>query len=77
MGKKANKANILVRVCYSPPNQDEGADAIFYGQLGEVSQLPALVLVLVGDFSPPMSAGNTTCREVNSVLSSLWGDGQL
>lgn len=38
MGKKANKANILVGVCYSPPNQDEGADAIFYGQLGEVSQ---------------------------------------
>ncbi|KAK4827898.1 LOW QUALITY PROTEIN: hypothetical protein QYF61_022321 [Mycteria americana] len=46
---KANKADIMVGVCYRPPNQDEEADEIFYKQLGEVSQ--SLALVLVGDFN--------------------------
>ena len=48
---KANKADIMVGVCYRPPNQDEEADEIFYKQLGEVSQ--SLALVLVGDFNLP------------------------
>ena len=48
---KANKASIMVGVCYRPPNQDEEADEIFCQQLGEVSRL--LALVLVGDFSLP------------------------
>ena len=34
---KASKADIMVGVCYRPPNQDEEADKIFYKQLGEVS----------------------------------------
>ena len=41
----------MVGICYRPPNQDEEADKIFYKQLGEVSQL--LALVLVGDFNLP------------------------
>jgi len=38
-------------VCYRPPTKDEDADKIFYKQLGEVSQL--LALVLMGDFALP------------------------
>lgn len=40
MGKnqeKNNEMDILVRVCYKPPNQDEETDEIFYKQLGEAS----------------------------------------
>ncbi|KAK4806238.1 LOW QUALITY PROTEIN: hypothetical protein QYF61_013382 [Mycteria americana] len=48
---KANKADIVVGVCYRPPNQDEETDELFYKQLGEASQSPALVLV--GDFNLP------------------------
>ncbi|KAK4824001.1 hypothetical protein QYF61_009126 [Mycteria americana] len=48
---KANKADIMVGVCYRSPNQDEGADRIFYKQLGEVSQ--SLALILVRDFNLP------------------------
>ncbi|GAB0206524.1 hypothetical protein GRJ2_003118000 [Grus japonensis] len=46
---KTNKADIVVGVCYRPPNQDEEADEIFYKQLGEVSR--SLALVLMGDFN--------------------------
>ncbi|KAK4810636.1 LOW QUALITY PROTEIN: hypothetical protein QYF61_007373 [Mycteria americana] len=46
---KANKADIVVGVCYRPPNQDEETDELFYKQLGEASRL--LALVLVGDFN--------------------------
>jgi len=49
MRGKASKADILLRVCYSPPNQDEEADEVFYKRLAEVSQ--PLALVLVGDFT--------------------------
>jgi len=35
--EKANKVDIVVRVCYRPPNQDEEAEKIFHKQLGEVS----------------------------------------
>ncbi|KAK4812337.1 hypothetical protein QYF61_017114 [Mycteria americana] len=48
---KANKADIVVGVCYRPPNQDEKADELFYKQLGEASR--SLALVLVGDFNLP------------------------
>jgi len=42
-------ADILLGVCYRPPNQDEEADEVFCKRLAEVSQL--LPLVLVGDFN--------------------------
>jgi len=45
MRGKANKADILLGVCYRPPNQDEEADEVFYQRLAEVSQLVALVVV--------------------------------
>ncbi|KAK4810944.1 hypothetical protein QYF61_013352 [Mycteria americana] len=48
---KANKAGIVVGVCYRPPNQDEETDELFYKQLGEASR--SLALVLVGDFNLP------------------------
>ncbi|KAK4831824.1 hypothetical protein QYF61_019347 [Mycteria americana] len=48
---KANKADIVVGVCYRPPNQDEQTDELFYKQLGEASR--SLALVLVGDFNLP------------------------
>jgi len=48
MRGKANKADILLGICYRPPNQDEEADEVFYKWLEEVSQ--SLALVLVGDF---------------------------
>ncbi|KAK4827614.1 LOW QUALITY PROTEIN: hypothetical protein QYF61_019539 [Mycteria americana] len=48
---KANKADIVVGVCYRPPNQDEETDELFYKQLGEASR--SLALVLVGDFNLP------------------------
>ena len=40
-----------VEVCYRPPNQDEETDELFYKQLAEAVQLPALVLM--GDFNFP------------------------
>jgi len=32
---RADKADILVGVCYRPPNQDEETDEVFYEQLAE------------------------------------------
>ena len=49
MRRKANKADILLGVCYRPSNQDEEVDEVSYKRLAEVSQL--LPLVLVGDFN--------------------------
>ncbi|GAB0193288.1 mitochondrial enolase superfamily member 1 [Grus japonensis] len=49
MRGKANKADILLGVCYRPPNQDEEVDEVFYKRLAEVSQ--PLALVLVRDFN--------------------------
>ena len=40
-----NKADIMVGVCYRPPNQDQEEEEIVYKQLGEVSQSLALVVV--------------------------------
>ncbi|KAJ7411268.1 adaptin ear-binding coat-associated protein 1 [Pitangus sulphuratus] len=47
--RKANKADILVGVCYTPPNQDDEDDELFFKQLADVSKSPTLVLV--GDFN--------------------------
>ena len=58
---KANKADIMVGVCYRPPNQDEEADEIFSKQLGEVSQV--LALVLVGEFNLPDVCRNAAERK--------------
>jgi len=41
---KTNEAEILLGVCYRPPNQDEEVCEVFYKQLTEVSQSLALVL---------------------------------
>jgi len=49
MRGKANKADILLGVCYRPPNQDGQADEVFYKTLAEVSQ--SLALFLTGDFN--------------------------
>ncbi|KAK4823963.1 hypothetical protein QYF61_008349 [Mycteria americana] len=57
---KANKADIVVGVCYRPPNQDEETDELFYKQLGEASR--SLALVLVGDFNLP-----DVCWKYNSA----------
>ncbi|KAJ7427849.1 mitochondrial fission process protein 1 [Willisornis vidua] len=46
---KAKKADVLVGICYRPPNQKEEGDDLFYKQLMDVSKLPALVLL--DDFS--------------------------
>lgn len=45
-------ADILVGVCYRPSSQDGEANEMFYKQLGEVSQSPALFLM--GDFNLPV-----------------------
>jgi len=44
-------ADILVGVGYKPPNRDEETDKVFYEQMAEVVQFPALVLM--GKFSFP------------------------
>jgi len=51
MRGKANKADLLLGVCYRPPNQDEEVDEVFYKRLAEVSQ--SVALVLVRDFNLP------------------------
>jgi len=51
MRAKANKADILLGVCYRQPNQDEEVDEVFFKRLAEVSQ--SLALVLVGEFILP------------------------
>ena len=48
---RADKADILVGVCYRLPNQDEETDELFYEQLAEAARSPALVLM--GDFNFP------------------------
>lgn len=46
---RSKKADILVGVCYRPPNQDNEGDELFYKQLADVSKSTALLLV--GDFN--------------------------
>ncbi|TRZ18418.1 hypothetical protein HGM15179_008659 [Zosterops borbonicus] len=48
---RANKADILLGVCYHPPKQEEEVDNLFYKQLENISGSSALVLV--GDFNLP------------------------
>lgn len=48
---KACRGDILVGVCYRPPNPDEEMDEVFYEHLAEVMRSP--VLVLVGDLNYP------------------------
>ncbi|KAK4830652.1 hypothetical protein QYF61_012495 [Mycteria americana] len=57
---KTNKVDVMVGVCYRPPNQNEEADKIFCKQLGEVSQ--PLALLLMGDFNLP-----DVCWKCNTV----------
>ena len=73
MGKdrdRANKADVLVGVCYRLPNQDEETDEAFYEQLAGDAQLPALVLM--GDFSfPDISWKYNTAQ--NKQVSRVYG----
>ena len=55
-----NKADILVRVSYGPPNQDDKTDEVFYEQLAKNMPLPTLVLM--GDFNFP-----DICWKYNTV----------
>ncbi|RMC06974.1 hypothetical protein DUI87_16426 [Hirundo rustica rustica] len=57
---KTDKADILLGVCYRPPNKEEEVDNLFYKQLGNVSRSSALVLV--GDFNLP-----DICWELNTA----------
>ncbi|KAJ7414311.1 dtw domain-containing protein 2 [Willisornis vidua] len=57
---KANKAEILMGVCYGPSNQDDEGDELFYKQLADVSKLPAVVLM--DDFNLP-----DICWELNTA----------
>ena len=63
---KACRGDILVEVCYRPPNQDEEMNETFYKQLAEVAQSPALVLM--GDFNFP-----DTCWKYTIAQSSPRG----
>ena len=51
---RANKADILVGVCYRPPNQDEETDEVFYEQLCDSQPLSSW-----GTSTSPTYAGNT------------------
>ncbi|RMB94617.1 hypothetical protein DUI87_29432 [Hirundo rustica rustica] len=78
---KANKAGILLGVCYCPPIQEEEVDNLFYKQLENVSGSSALVLV--GDFNLPdicwecntaeKRHGKTTCLQDNCSLGLVDG----
>ncbi|RMC22210.1 hypothetical protein DUI87_00521 [Hirundo rustica rustica] len=57
---KANKADVLLGVCYRPPNQEEEVDNLLYKQLKNVSGSSARVLV--GDFNLP-----DTCWELHTA----------
>jgi len=60
MRGKANKADILLRICYRPSNQDEEVDEVFCKRLAEVSQ--SLALVLIRNFNLP-----DTCWKYNTA----------
>jgi len=48
---KACRGDILVGICYRPPNQDEDVDEAFSEQPAEVMRSPAFILM--GDFNFP------------------------
>ena len=67
-------ADILLGVCYRPPNQDEEVGAVFYKRLAEVSQ--SLALFLVGDLYLPDICwkNNTAEREQSRRFLECVGD---
>ena len=62
MRGKANKADIVLGVCYRPPDQVEETDESFYKRLAVVSE--SCALVLVGDFNFP-----DICWKYNTAVS--------
>uniref|UniRef100_A0A8C8RGD0 Maestro heat like repeat family member 6 n=1 Tax=Pelusios castaneus TaxID=367368 RepID=A0A8C8RGD0_9SAUR len=58
---ECNKGDVMVGVCYRPPDQKEEVDEAFYGQLTEVSRSQALVFM--GDFNYP-----DICWEGNTAV---------
>ncbi|KAK4811175.1 hypothetical protein QYF61_019806 [Mycteria americana] len=49
--ERTGKGDIIVRVCYRPPDQEEQMDGALYRQIGAASRLQALVLM--GGFNHP------------------------
>ena len=47
---QTNKADVVVRVCYRPPKQDDDTDEFFFKELRDASKSSAPVL---GDFNLP------------------------
>jgi len=73
MRGKANKADILLGVCYRPPNQDEEADKVFYKRPAGVSQ--SLALVVAGDFILPdicWKYNRAKRKESRRFLQCVW-----
>ncbi|KAM9591180.1 uncharacterized protein ACIBXB_006077 isoform 1-T3 [Morphnus guianensis] len=62
MRGKANKADIVLGVCYRPPDQVEETDESFYKRLAVVSE--SCARVLVGDFNFP-----DICWKYNTAVS--------
>jgi len=62
---EANKAHILLGVCYRPHKQDEEVDEVFYKMLAEVSQSLGR-----GTLNYQISVGNTTQQTGNSLGGS-------
>ncbi|KAM9591475.1 uncharacterized protein ACIBXB_006271 [Morphnus guianensis] len=62
MRGKANKTDIVLGVCYRPPDQVEETDESFYKRLAVVSE--SCALVLVGDFNFP-----DICWKYNTAVS--------
>uniref|UniRef100_A0A8C3SFI0 Zona pellucida sperm-binding protein 4 n=1 Tax=Chelydra serpentina TaxID=8475 RepID=A0A8C3SFI0_CHESE len=57
----SNKGNVVVGVCYRPPDQADEVDEAFFQQLTEVTRSQALVLM--GDFNHP-----DICWESNTAV---------
>ncbi|TRZ08015.1 hypothetical protein HGM15179_019091 [Zosterops borbonicus] len=72
---KANKADILLGVCYSPPDQEEEVDNLFYKQLDNISGSSALVLV--GNFNLPDICWELNIAEKKQFRKFLVCGGQL
>ncbi|KAJ7395822.1 hypothetical protein BTVI_151167 [Pitangus sulphuratus] len=66
---KAGTGDIIVGVCYRPPNQENRVDEALCGQLGAAS--PSEVQVLTGASATPTSVEKTT-QEGTDNLGSSW-----